>query len=80
MDYVRRRRLKLLGHVRVQDVSLVSSEILEMLALPDYQATCERVFFIDVHAFAWNCPAHITPWFSREEFVEMNTLDETGAR
>jgi predicted pyridoxine 5'-phosphate oxidase superfamily flavin-nucleotide-binding protein len=80
MDYARRRRLKLLGHVRVQDVSLVSSDILDKLALSDYKATCERVFFIDVHAFDWNCPAHITPRFSLEELAEMKTIDQTGAK
>lgn len=76
MDYTKKRRLKLLGHVRVEDMSEVSEKIMAELVSNDYQGTIERVFFIDVHAFDWNCPQHITPRFSLEELVEMNVIDE----
>src|SRR6266545_2722440 len=33
----------------------------------DYRAPIERVAIIDVEAFDWNCPQHITPRFTLEE-------------
>lgn len=77
MDYAKKRRLKILGHVRVEDVSVLTEEVLTELALNDYEAKVERVFFMDVHAFDWNCPQHITSRYSFEELVEMNVIDET---
>lgn len=77
MDYAKKRRLKLLGHVRVEDASGLSEEILAELTSDDYHANIERVFFIDVHAFDWNCPQHITSRFSLEELVEMNVIENT---
>ena len=59
MDYARRERMKILGHARVleasQDVALASR-----LAVQGYRARIERLFHIDVVAFDWNCPQHIT--------------------
>jgi uncharacterized protein len=63
MDYPNRARLKLLGRVRTTD----DAEILEKLALPGYKAQIERAFLIDVAAFDWNCPQHITPRFTAED-------------
>ena len=31
----------------------------------------ERVFFIDVVSFNWNCPKYITPRYTREEVEEL---------
>jgi len=71
VDYTKKRRLKILGRVRVEDVSSLSKDVLTELIESDYQANIERVFFIEVHAFDWNCPQHITPRFSLEEKVRM---------
>jgi hypothetical protein len=35
--------------------------------LPDYRARIERVAVIEVAAFDWNCPQHITPRFTEDE-------------
>ncbi len=60
MDYNRRERMKLLGHARVigagEDPALATR-----LAVPGYRARIERLFVIEVIAFDWNCPQHITP-------------------
>jgi len=69
MDYPNRRRLKLLGHIRVEDARTVSSEVIAKIELPDYQARIERVAFIDVVAFDWNCPQHITRRYTEAEFA-----------
>ena len=63
MDYPNRARLKLLGRVRTTD----DAEILGQLSLPGYKATIDRAFLIDVAAFDWNCPQHITPRFTADD-------------
>ena len=37
-----------------------SPELVEQLAEPDARPSVERVFFIDVVSFDWNCPKYIT--------------------
>ena len=71
MDYPRRRRLKILGHMRVQDADAVDSKIVAAVDVPGYRARVERVVTIDVVAFDWNCPQHITPRYTEEEFAAM---------
>ena len=60
MDYNRRERMKLLGHARVLDAA-EDPALATRLTLPGYRARIERLFVIDVIAFDWNCPQHITP-------------------
>ena len=60
MDYPNRKRLKILGRMHVKDASNVKPEVLATVDLPDYKARVERVVFINVAAFDWNCPQHIT--------------------
>jgi uncharacterized protein len=60
MDYLRRQRLKFLGHLRFIDVAEADAELVRRVDLPDYRARVERVALIDVVAFDWNCPQHIT--------------------
>jgi hypothetical protein len=60
MDYNRRERMKLLGHARVLDAD-ENPALTARLAVPGYRARIERLFVIDVIAFDWNCPQHITP-------------------
>jgi ferredoxin-NADP reductase len=65
MDYPNRRRLKMLGRVRT--VGLDEPELLAQLEDADYPAQVERGFIIDVEAFDWNCPQHITQRFTLTE-------------
>jgi predicted pyridoxine 5'-phosphate oxidase superfamily flavin-nucleotide-binding protein len=69
MDYPQRARLKILGHARVEDAR-AHRELVEQLAEPDLQAIVERLFFIDVVSFDWNCPKYITPRYTAEEIQE----------
>ena len=69
MDYPRRRRLKILGHLRFEDASTVDPKTLAEVALPGYRARVERIALIDIAAFDWNCPQHITPRFTEAEFA-----------
>ncbi len=60
MDYPNRRRLKLLGRLQFIDASGADPQLVAAIELPDYRARVERVAVIDVEAFDWNCPQHIT--------------------
>lgn len=65
MDYANRARLKMLG--RVRSVELEEAELLARLEDDDYPAQIQRGFIIEVEAFDWNCPQHITPRFTAGE-------------
>jgi predicted pyridoxine 5'-phosphate oxidase superfamily flavin-nucleotide-binding protein len=67
MDYVHRQRLKLLGHLRFIAVADADPALVKQVELPDYRARIERVALIDVAAFDWNCPQHITQRFTLEQ-------------
>jgi predicted pyridoxine 5'-phosphate oxidase superfamily flavin-nucleotide-binding protein len=67
VDYPQRLRLKILGRARI--VSVDQADILSRLRTPGYRARVERGFLIDVVAFDWNCPQHITPRYSRSELA-----------
>ena len=70
MDYPNRRRLKILGHMRIQDSRSVEANDLAKVELPEYKARVERVVFINVVAFDWNCPQHITRRYTESEIEE----------
>jgi predicted pyridoxine 5'-phosphate oxidase superfamily flavin-nucleotide-binding protein len=70
MDYPNRRRLKLLGRTRVIDAE--DRENLDRLVVPDYRAAVERGLLIDVEAFDWNCPQHITPRYTEDDVAQVN--------
>jgi predicted pyridoxine 5'-phosphate oxidase superfamily flavin-nucleotide-binding protein len=64
MDYPHQTRLKLLGRMRMFDLGEAPPELVFEVELPDYRARIERVAVIEVEAFDWNCPQHITPRFT----------------
>jgi len=68
MDYPNRRRLKIFGRMRTVDVD-DDPTLGSRLAVPDYRAVIERAFLIQVEAFDWNCPQHITPRFTEAEIA-----------
>lgn len=59
VDYAARQRLKLYGHARIVDDP--PQELLSRLTVPGYRGQAERVILIDVVAYDWNCPQHLTP-------------------
>jgi predicted pyridoxine 5'-phosphate oxidase superfamily flavin-nucleotide-binding protein len=65
MDYRNKRRLKLLGHART--VPLEDSATIERLRPQNRNAKIERGMIIQVEAFEWNCPQHITERFTLAE-------------
>jgi len=71
MDYPNRRRLKILGHTRVERAAAVDAKTLAAVDLSGYKARVERVVIIDVVAFDWNCPQHITQRYTESEFADL---------
>src|SRR5689334_16589812 len=68
VDYPRRRRLKILGHARaVTDEDDPAWR--NRFEVEGYPARMERALVIDVVAFDWNCPQHITPRFTETEIA-----------
>ena len=72
VDYATQRRLKLLGRLRFEDVGAADPELVFAVELPDYRARVEHVVVIDVEAFDWNCPQHITQRFTLVEIDAMS--------
>jgi len=80
VDYAQRRRLKILGHARVIDVSELDElhdkahdkapALREQLAIDDAGGRVERVLQIALEAFDWNCSQHITPRISEREYEQ----------
>jgi hypothetical protein len=58
IDTMQRRRLKLLGHARVQPLD-ADPALAALLVDPGYRARPQRALLIRVEAFDWNCPQHI---------------------
>jgi predicted pyridoxine 5'-phosphate oxidase superfamily flavin-nucleotide-binding protein len=69
MDYQNRARLKILGHARVEDAR-EHPELITQITDLKMQSAVERLVFIDVVSFDWNCPKYITPRYSAEEVEE----------
>ena len=70
MDYQNRARLKILGHARVEDAR-EHPELVTQITDLKMQSAVERLVFIDVVSFDWNCPKYITPRYSIEEVEEL---------
>jgi predicted pyridoxine 5'-phosphate oxidase superfamily flavin-nucleotide-binding protein len=80
MDYPNRRRLKILGHARIESAA-AAPELLSQLMPTGYRALPERAYLIDVVGFDWNCPQHITPRFTEAEMApSIQPLVEENAR
>jgi predicted pyridoxine 5'-phosphate oxidase superfamily flavin-nucleotide-binding protein len=71
MDYANQRRLKIWTEVTITEAS-DDPELMESLRMPDYQARIERVVLLKIQAYDWNCPQHITPRYTIDEFELMS--------
>lgn len=60
MDYAHQQRLKLFAFANWLKLD-EAGELANIVALPNYRARIERVVTLDVVAFDWNCPQHISP-------------------
>ena len=54
--------------MRVENAQDAPSEELAAVESPGYRAQVERIVYIDVVAFDWNCPQYITQRYTESEF------------
>lgn len=81
MDYPNRRRLKILGRLQFVEAAAAEPALVRALELPDHPARIEHLALIEVEAFDWNCPQHITPRFTQAEIENaVRPLHERIAR
>ncbi len=66
MDYANQRRLKVWGRAHIIHES-DNAALIATLENPHYRARIERAITIDIEAYEWNCPQHITRRYSVEE-------------
>jgi hypothetical protein len=58
--------------MQVHNAQEVAPELLQQVQLDEYRAEVERVVVIEVAAFDWNCPQHITRRYTEEEFLALD--------
>jgi uncharacterized protein len=71
MDYPNQRRLKIFGRVKIYEGDDTARELIPELISPGETTPPERAIVIDVEAFDWNCPQHITPRYTQEELADI---------
>ena len=69
MDYPGRRRLKILAHAEMKDLT-TEFDLASKLVIPEYKAKIERAILFHLETFDWNCPQHITPRFAEAEISQ----------
>jgi uncharacterized protein len=70
MDYPHRRRLKILGHARIEDAH-GCTDLVGLVAESAGKALVERIVVIEIVSFDWNCPKYITPRFTEAQVGEI---------
>lgn len=65
VDYPRRKRLKLLAHMKVHPLD-TNPELAERIIDTDYLGEPERLMTLSLESYDWNCPQHIIPRFTKE--------------
>lgn len=66
VDYPMRARLKILGHAHALEGE-AAQEWLAQNSLHRTPGNMERIFIVDIEAYDWNCPQHITPRYTEAE-------------
>ncbi len=76
MDYANRKRLKIAARADVFDIG-ERPDLKLQLETPGYKGKIERAFVFKIEAFDWNCPQHIMPRFTEEEWSSVTQDYET---
>ena len=73
MDYANRKRLKIWTEVSITQAQ-ENAALLKQLEMPEYSARVERLVVLNIQAYDWNCPQHITPRYTLDEIRAMPDL------
>jgi len=71
MDYPNQSRLKILGRAKIHEGDADAQRLIETLRMPGEMSPVERALLIQVEAFDWNCPQHITGRYSQQELAKI---------
>jgi predicted pyridoxine 5'-phosphate oxidase superfamily flavin-nucleotide-binding protein len=69
MDYTKKQRLKIWAETEI--VKVDDERLVDKLVADDYPAKIERFILMNIKAYDWNCPQHITQRFTIEHYSEM---------
>ncbi len=76
VDYPNKRRLKLLGKAKFYLLTDLPEQLQGVFGKDVAQEKVESIVQIDLEAFDWNCPQHLTPRFSEQEWLDKVNLTE----
>ena len=66
IDYPRKARLKIYATAEIVELE-ENPELYDSLDLEDYKFRPERMMVLNIEAYDWNCPQHITPRYTVDE-------------
>jgi len=69
VDYPSKTRLKILAKAEVVELK-DNPSLYDLLDLTEYKFKPERMIVLNIEAYDWNCPQHITPRYTLEEITE----------
>ncbi len=72
VDYPGRSRLKILAKAEIIELE-DDPALYDLLDLRDYKFRPERMMVLNIEAYDWNCPQHITPRYTVEDIEEAFT-------
>jgi uncharacterized small protein (DUF1192 family) len=58
-----------MGRLRIDEIDAADPAVRALVQLSDFRARVEGVATIEIEAYDWNCPQHITPRFTEEEIA-----------
>ena len=70
MDYPSQKRLKLWAEVMINELG-ENVNLEEKLDMKNTPSNIERFVVLNIQAFDWNCPRHITPRYTEDEISRM---------
>ncbi len=70
MDYPARTRLKILAKAEIVELK-ENPGLYHLLDLREYKFRPERMMLLNIEAYDWNCPQHITPRYSVAEITSV---------
>lgn len=74
VDYPSQSRLKIYATAEVLDLES-NRDLYEQLDLPGYKFKAERLIVLQIEAYDWNCPQHITPRYTADEIEAVRRMN-----
>jgi predicted pyridoxine 5'-phosphate oxidase superfamily flavin-nucleotide-binding protein len=76
VDYANKRRLKILGRMRIHFLDDLSERLKPVMDYCSEKERVESIIEIELEAFDWNCSQYLTPRFSEEQLLELGVIKQ----